>query len=700
MAEKKSLVIVESPAKAKTINKYLGNQYKVEASMGHIIDLPKSRIAVDFENNFEPDYITIRGKGKILETLRKEAKKSKEILLASDEDREGEAIAYHIRNAILEKNPGAIIKRIVFNEITKSAILEAIKQPKEIDIDKVNAQKARRVLDRIVGYHISPLLWEKVKKGLSAGRVQSVALRLICEREMQIDAFVPVEYWSVTGNFMKTKKTFEAKLVRFGDKKTTGQNITSQAEVDIILKALKGAKFVVSKIETKDKKKNPTAPFTTSKLQQDAANRLGFNAAKTMQIAQQLYEGIDLGSDRVGLITYMRTDSVRINEGSLAEVREFIKNEYGEKYVPEQANYYKNKKNSQDAHEAVRPSSVLRTPKEVKKYLTGDQYKLYNLIWTKFVSSQMKNALTEQSSVDIEGNDGTFRVTANKTKFDGFLKIYKAGEEDEEEGTSVRLPEMKVGDSVDLLEIEPKQHFTEPPARFTDASIVKRLEESGIGRPSTYAPTINTLIKRYYCQRDKRQLVPTYLGKVVNDIVTDCFPEIVNEEFTAKMEETLDTVEEQHSDWHDIIHEFYPPFTRTLELAHKKVENLKGLMDEPTDYVCERCNRPMVKRLGKFGFFLACTGFPECKNSKPIPLGKCPKPDCTGSVVLKKSKGGKGRSFYACTNYPDCDFVTYFTPVLKECPKCSKALFYKREKGESPVNTCLNPDCGYSEPAN
>ncbi len=698
MADKKSLVIVESPAKAKTINKYLGKDYHVEASMGHIIDLPKSRIAVDVENGYEPDYITIRGKGKILETLRRFAKKSKEVLLASDEDREGEAIAYHIKNAIEQKVPDIKIKRIIFNEITKNAIQEAIKHPKDIDMHKVNAQKARRVLDRLVGYNISPLLWEKVKKGLSAGRVQSVALKLICEREKEIEKFVPKEYWSVLALFEKDEKEFEAKLVKYKDTKTTGQSLDDKKLVDEILENLKNADFKVEKIESKDKKKNPTAPFTTSKMQQDAANRLKFTSAKTMQIAQQLYEGVDIGAERIGLITYMRTDSVRINQGSLNEVKEFVTESYGDKYIPEKPNFYKNKKNSQDAHEAIRPTSVYRIPKEIKKYLTNDQYKLYNLIWTKFVASQMSHAVMTQSSIDIEGNGGVFRITSTKVKFDGFLKVYKMIKENEnEEGTTKKLPNLKEGDKVNLKELYPKQHFTEPPPRFTDASIVKRLEESGIGRPSTYAPTINTLIKRYYTIREKRQLVPTFLGNLVNDIVSQCFPDIVNEDFTAKMEEQLDNVEEEKTDWNKIVKDFYPDFLTTIEEAHEKVESFKGALDEETDIVCEKCGKPMVKRLGKFGFFLACTGFPECRNSKPIPLGKCPEKGCEGDVVMKRGRKGKGRAFYACTMYPDCEFTTYYKPVEKPCPKCGKALFIKREKGQGYFNICLNEECGYSE---
>ena len=681
----KTLVIVESPSKAKTINKYLGKDYIISSSMGHIIDLPKSRLAIDIENNFNPEYITIRGKASILNDLKKKAKTAKLVLLATDPDREGEAISWHLFNS-LSKNC-ANIKRIEFNEITESAIKEAVKHPRDINIELVNAQQARRVLDRIVGYFISPILWRKVKKGLSAGRVQSVALKVICEREKEIDAFVPEEYWDISADLKAGSASMNAALyAKNGEKiKITGKDTADKTKAD-----LEKAKYIVESVSTKDRKRNPLPPYITSKLQQDAANRLGFTSSKTMMVAQQLYEGIPLGAEGpVGLITYMRTDSLRISETAINAVRQFISDKYSGDYLPPSPNQYQNKKGAQDAHEAIRPSDVLRDPEKIKEFLTKDQYKLYSLIWKRFVSSQMTPERSELISAVIKADEYELRASASKTIFDGFTVLEK-----EEKSKKNTLPKISEGDVLSLEKINSEQHFTSPPPRFNDASLVKFLEESGIGRPSTYAPTINTLIKRYYIVRSGRQLVPTVLGKFVNGLVIENFKDLVSVDFTAEMEAKLDGVEEKKYEWHKMIADFFTPFSKTVEEAEKQIADHKGSLDEKTDEVCEKCGRPMLKKLGKFGYFLACSGFPECRNSKSLPLGKCPKDDCDGSVVKRSSK--KGRPFYSCSNYPDCDFITRETPSDKHCPKCGKLLFSKRIKNKGVKLSCLNEKCGYT----
>lgn len=681
--EEKTLVIVESPSKAKTINKYLGKSYVILSSMGHIIDLPKSRLAVDVDNGFKPEYITIRGKAKILNELKKKAAHTDRVLLATDPDREGEAISWHLANALGPKN--ANIKRIEFNEITESAIKEAVKHPREINIDLVNAQQARRILDRIVGYNISPILWKKVKKGLSAGRVQSVSLKVVCEREDEIEAFRPEEYWTLELQFKVKGKICTASLHSFkGDK----IKISSKADVDRILEELAKETFVVQSIVRKERKRNPSAPYITSKLQQDAANRLGFTSSKTMMVAQQLYEGIQLtGEGPVGLITYMRTDSTRIADSALAAVRSWITERYSAEYIPATPNKYQNKKGAQDAHEAIRPSDVLRTPESIKADLTRDQYRLYDLIWSRFVSSQMTPERSEVSTLAITAGEYEFRASASRVLFDGFTAV-----ESDEKQKKAGFPDVQEGETLDVAEFLPEQHFTTPPPRYNDASLVKFLEESGIGRPSTYAPTINTLIKRYYVQRSGRQLVPTVLGRLVNKLVCANFPDLVSTDFTAKMEQELDAVEEAKINWVEMLGNFYGPFKKTVDAAAENIEEMKGVLDEDTDIVCEKCGRMMKKKLGKFGFFLACPGFPECRNSKSLPLGKCPK--CEGDVVKRSSK--KGRAFYSCSRYPDCDFITREVPSNKACPDCGKLLFTKRVKGKGQKLFCLTESCGYS----
>jgi DNA topoisomerase-1 len=681
--EEKTLVIVESPSKAKTINKYLGKSYTILSSMGHIIDLPKSRTAVDVDNGFKPEYITIRGKAKILNELKKKAKQVDRVLLATDPDREGEAISWHLANALSPKNSN--IKRIEFNEITESAIKEAVKHPREINVDLVNAQQARRILDRIVGYNISPILWKKVKKGLSAGRVQSVALKVICEREAEIDAFRPEEYWTLELQFKCKGKVFTASLHSCKGEKI---KISSKADVDRILAELAEEQFAVQSIIRKERKRNPSAPYITSKLQQDAANRLGYTSSKTMMVAQQLYEGINLtGEGPVGLITYMRTDSTRISDSALASVRTWVAERYSDEYLPATANRYQNKKGAQDAHEAIRPSDVFRTPESIKNDLTRDQYRLYDLIWSRFVSSQMTPERTEVSTLAIRAGEYEFRASASRVLFDGFTAI-----ENDEKQKKAGFPDIKEGEMVEPSEFLPEQHFTTPPPRYNDASLVKFLEESGIGRPSTYAPTINTLIKRYYVTRSGRQLVPTALGKLVNTLIVANFPDLVSTDFTAKMEMDLDAVEEAKTDWVQMLTVFWGPFKKTVDDAIVNIAEMKGVLDEDTDIVCEKCGRMMKKKLGKFGYFLACPGFPECRNSKSLPLGRCPK--CEGDVVKRSSK--KGRAFYSCSRYPDCDFITREVPTDKHCPDCGKLLFSKRVKGKGQKLFCLTESCGYS----
>lgn len=686
-AEKPVLVIVESPAKAKTIEKYLGPGYVVRASMGHLIDLPKSRIAIDIKNGFEPEYITVRGRAKVLKALQSEAKKSKEVLLASDNDREGEAIAFHLRNSF-ENKASVPIHRIVFNEITPQAINEAVKHPGDIDESKVNAQKARRVLDRLVGYNLSPLLWKKVKNGLSAGRVQSVALRLICEREKEVENFIPEEYWTLDADMKKGKSSFTAQLVQYNGAKP---NLTSEKAVEDIIREISNSTCLVSDIKVMEKSLKPKPPFTTSKLQQMAANRLGFTSRKTMQIAQQLYEGVNIGSTRVGLITYMRTDSVRISKVALDEARKWIGENYPQDLPPVAIEYSVEKK-AQDAHEAIRPTFVSYTPDSVKEYLTRDQLRLYSIIWERFVSSQMNNAKSRTTSLELKAGEAVFRISATKIVDKGFYHVIKTLISKEERDSN--LPVMKIGEEIQVEKFHPEQHFTQGPARYTDASIVKVLEEKGIGRPSTYAPIISVLLDRYYVTRSNKQLVPTQLGRMINDILVEQFPHVIDAGFTADIEKQLDEVEEDKIKWPEMIGEFYTPFKKQVDKVSETLDSYKGVMDEPTDYLCELCGKPMVKKLGRFGFFLACSGFPECKNTKSIPLAKCPRPGCDGEIVARKTKG-RGKEFYGCTNYPKCDFISHFKPLPMPCPKCGQFLVEKYDKKHGNYKSCINPECDY-----
>ena len=688
------LVVVESPAKAKTIEKYLGSKYTVLASMGHLIDLPKSRIGIDVDGDFEPEYLTIRGKAKLLKDLQKAAKKSSLVLLASDNDREGEAISYHIQNALRSKESELPIERIVFNEITPQAIRDAVKNPRGIDETKVNAQKARRVLDRLVGYNLSPLLWKKVKNGLSAGRVQSVALRLICDREKEVETFLPEEYWSLEADFRKGRGAFSGELALFRGAKPELKNEASAAA---IVAAIEGQKAVVGEVRESEKNVRPKPPFTTSKLQQTAANRLGFTSKKTMQIAQQLYEGVNIGSTRIGLITYMRTDSTRISDVAIAEARGYI----GEKYpaeLPGSPNVYVADGKAQDAHEAIRPTIVAYEPDSLKEHLSKDQMRLYALIWERFVASQMTNAKIRSTSSDILVGEAVFRAGSSRVVEQGFYKVVKLGasKEDKAEssGSGGGAPELHTGEELKLERFRPEQHFTQGPSRYTDASIIKALEEQGIGRPSTYAPIISVLLDRYYVTRENRQLAPTTLGRMISDILVESFPQVVNVGFTAGMEAGLDKVEEAKTDWVRMIRDFYGPFKLRVDEVMEKLQSYRGSLDEPTDIVCDKCGRPMVKKLGRFGFFLACTGFPECRNTRSIPLAKCPR--CgQGDIVARRRAKGRGREFYGCSRYPDCDFITYNKPTGSTCPKCGWFLVEKYDKKSGSHKACINPSCDY-----
>ena len=683
-----TLVIVESPAKATTIEKYLGPGFTVKASMGHLIDLPKSRMAVNIEDNFQPEYITVRGRAKLLKELQKDAKKSAHVLLASDNDREGEAIAWHLNNALKDKT-NADIKRIVFNEITPPAIKEAVKHPGEIDENKVNAQKARRVLDRLVGYNLSPLLWEKVKNGLSAGRVQSVALRLICEREKEVEDFIPEEYWTLEATFSKGKSNFNAQLVQYKGEKAELKN---EAEVNRIIEEIKNSACIVSDVKVSEKTVRPKAPFTTSKLQQAAANRLGFTSRKTMQIAQQLYEGVQVGKSYVGLITYMRTDSVRISKTALDDVRAWIGKNYPNE-LPAEPILYAVGKGAQDAHECIRPTYCQYTPDSVKEYLSRDQLKLYTIIWERFVSCQMGNAKTATTSVDILAGDALFRVSASKLIEKGFYQVIRLLSSKED--ITGNLPALKKGEELSSSHsFYPEQHFTQGPARYTDASIVKTLEEKGIGRPSTYAPIISVLLDRYYVTRSNKQLIPTLLGRTICKILVEAFPDVINEHFTADIENKLDEVEQNKIVWNTMIADFYGPFKKRVDEVESTQKSVKGFLDESTDKVCDLCGKPMLKKLGRFGYFLACSGFPECHNTKSIPLAKCPVEGCDGEIVARKTKG-RGKEFYGCTNYPKCNFISHFKPIDQYCPKCGWFLVEKFDKKNGNYKSCINPNCDY-----
>lgn len=690
MAQK--LVIVESPAKAKTIKKFLGGDFKVEASMGHVRDLPKSQLGVDIENNFEPKYITIRGKGEIINKLKKEAKKSDKIFLATDPDREGEAISWHLAQILeIDENTPC---RIEFNEITDQAVKNAVKKPRPINMNLVDAQQARRVLDRVVGYKISPLLWRKIRKGLSAGRVQSVATRIICEREKEIQEFVPEEYWNLTACFTKPgqEQPFEAKFYGKSGEKI---EIKTEEQVNSLIKELEKVNYEVASVKLGTKKRNPAPPFITSTLQQEASRKLGFTAQKTMMIAQQLYEGIEIeGGGAVGLITYIRTDSTRVSSEAQRQALDFILKRYGKEYVPDKPNQFKGKKGAQDAHEAIRPTSVLREPDSIKTSLKKDQYRLYKLIYERFLASQMTPALFETMAIDIKGGDYIFRATGSRKIFQGYSIIYEEGKDDEKEEKDIDLPKLEEGDKLALKELNPTQHFTQPPPRYTEASLVRTLEEMGIGRPSTYAPTIATITNRGYVVRENRTLMPTELGFIVNDLMTEYFPDIVDYKFTAEMEEQLDKVEEGKIDWRTVLKDFYVPFENVLKRADEEISKIK-IEDEESDVVCDKCGAKMVIKTGRYGKFLACPNFPDCRNTKPIVEEidvACPKCD-EGKVVIRKSK--KGRKFYGCSNYPKCDFVSWYPPVKERCPECGSYMIEKNKQGKGKTIVCANKECGY-----
>lgn len=683
----KYLVIVESPAKVKTIKKFLGKNYEVMASNGHVRDLPKSQLGIDVEHDYEPKYITIRGKGDILAKLRKEAKKAERVYLATDPDREGEAISWHLSKAL--KLDDKKMYRISFNEITQSAVKASLKQAREIDMDLVDAQQARRVLDRMVGYRISPLLWAKVKRGLSAGRVQSVALRIICDREDEINAFIPEEYWSldVMLGMKGEKKPLTAKFTGDVNGKIT---IASKEQMDEITAKLKKAEYKVLEVKKGERTKKAPLPFITSTLQQEASKVLNFSTQKTMRLAQQLYEGVDIkGTGTVGLITYLRTDSVRISEEADAAAHAYIAENYGKEYVAEKVTEKKGKAKIQDAHEAIRPSDITRTPQSVKESLSRDQFRLYQLIWNRFTASRMKEAVYETISVKIGANEYRFSVSASKVAFDGFMSVY-TNDEDEKAQGNVLLRAIDENTELNFEKLEEKQHFTQPPAHYTEASLVKTLEELGIGRPSTYSPTITTILARRYIVKENKNLYVTELGEAVNTIMKDAFPSIVDEHFTANLESLLDMVEEGKVAWKTVVSNFYPDLEQAVEVAEKELEKVQ-IADEVTDVICEECGRNMVVKYGPHGKFLACPGFPECRNTKPY-LEKIgvPCPLCGKEVVLKKTK--KGRKYYGCENNPECEFMSWQRPSTKKCPKCGG---YMLEKGNKLV--CADNQCGYVE---
>jgi DNA topoisomerase I len=734
----KNLVIVESPAKAKTINKFLGKNYTVVASMGHIIDLPKSKLGVDVENDFKPQYVVMADRKKNLSALKKDAKGKEAIYLAADPDREGEAISWHIKNALCEGDAKKKCYRVEFDEITKDAVLDAFKHPREIDMHLVNAQQARRILDRIVGYKLSPLLWKKIRKGLSAGRVQSVAVRLICEREELVKKFIPQEYWSIEADLSTDgDKTFTSKLLSKDGEKVV---IPNKESADGILKELGGKEFIISKIVKKEQRRHPSPPFITSTLQQESYRKLGYSTKKTMVIAQQLYEGIELEEGATtGLISYMRTDSTRIAKEAQDGARALIERDFGPNYVPKEPRIYKAKKEAQDAHEAIRPTYFDKKPSDIAKSLTQDQLKLYTLIWNRFIASQMESAVLDQTAVDISAGSYVFRANGSIIKFNGFIAVYTEGhdEGDEEEKEGI-LPEMSEGQKLSLKAITPNQHFTQPPPRYTEASLVKELEQKGIGRPSTYSPIIGTIQDRGYVEKEGKALKPTELGVTVNEQLVKHFPVIMDVEFTANMEDKLDQILEGSVDWVSVLREFYGPFEKTLKeaetgmekikkeimttevcekcgqlmmirsgrfgdfmacSAYPKCKNTKPLPGskeaEEVKEVCEKCGKPMVFKRSRFGSFLACSGYPDCKNIKPIlkPTGiKCPQ--CGGDIVERKSK--RGKIFYSCSNYPKCKFALWNKPLEEKCPKCGGIMVEKRTKSEA-KKMCVNEACGHTE---
>ena len=684
------LVIVESPAKAKTIGKFLGRGYKVEASQGHVRDLPKSQIGVDIENDFEPKYITIRGRGEILSKIRKEAKSASKIYLATDPDREGEAISWHLAN-VLGIDPQSAC-RIEFNEVTSGAVKNAVTHPRTIDMDLVNAQQARRVLDRLVGYKISPLLWAKVKKGLSAGRVQSVATKIVCDREAEIDAFIPEEYWTLSTVFRIGEADVAARFVALDGEKT---DLPTRESAEAVVARCQDAKFAVGEMKRGERRRLPAPPFTTSNLQQEASRKLGFSTSKTMQIAQQLYEGVELaGEGSQGLVTYIRTDSTRTADEALAAVRELILETYGEDYLPEKPNTWKTRKSAQDAHEAIRPTVITRRPESVKASLSRDQFRLYKLIYDRFVSSQMPPAIYDTLSADIDGDTGVrFHFNGQKLRFPGFTVVYVESVDDPQEETENNdLPDITDGMAAKPGEIIPEQHFTQPPPRYTEASLVRALEEKGIGRPSTYSPTISTITgRRGYIAKENKRLIPTELGKIVNELMCQNFPNIVDETFTASMEDELDEVEAGKMEWRGVIREFYGPFEDELEKAEASIEKV-SIEDQVSDVPCEKCGAMMVYKMSRYGKFLACPNFPACRNTLALPNGigvQCPK--CGGELLERISR--KGRKFYGCEKYPECDFVSWDRPVNDKCPVCGSYMVLKRSGRDKVFHVCANETC-------
>ncbi len=688
------LVIVESPAKAKTIQKYLGPGFEVVASMGHIRDLPKSRMSVDIEHNFQPVYVEMKGKEDVIRDLKQRAKKADQVWLATDPDREGEAISWHLAQLLdLDINRN---NRVEFNEITQTGVKNGMANPHKIDMDLVNAQQARRILDRIVGYQLSPFLWRKIRRGLSAGRVQSVAVRLVVDRENEIRAFVPREYWTIDAKLTakSSRKVFAAHLIEIDGKKA---ELTNEQEANAVLAALQGADFIVKSVKKRVTSRQPAPPFITSTLQQEASRRMGFQARRTMKAAQELYEGVEVeGHGAVGLITYMRTDSLRISDEAKAAAADYIRQAYGKSYLPATPRTFKSKKSAQDAHEAIRPTMPSLTPDQVKSSLTTDQYKLYKLIWERFIASQMANCQLDTVSVDITAKHCLFRASGFSVKFDGFTKLYEEAKDTVSEEDNKELPPIEEGDPLKVKSLDGNQHFTQPPSRYTEATLIKTLEENGIGRPSTFAATVTTILYRMYVERDGKQLRPTPLGEVTTQLMKEQFKQIVDVRFTADMESELDEVEQGKTDWVGCLRKFYDDFEKTLKQAEKSMDGVRmRVPDEETDEVCELCGKPMVIKIGRFGKFLACTGFPECKNTKKIitpTKGFCPL--CGKKIILKKSK--KGRSFYGCEGYPECNFMTWSTPVEDRCPKCGNTLF--KRGGRSGKLVCEKPDCGFERP--
>jgi len=685
---KRPLIIVESPTKARTISRFMKAKYDVKASMGHVRDLPKSKLGVDIENGFKPQYITIRGKGKVIKELKEAAKQAPDVYLATDPDREGEAISWHLCH-VLDIEPQQA-RRVTFHEITENAVKEAFRNPMPIKQSLVDAQQARRILDRLVGYTLSPLLWKKVKPGLSAGRVQSAALRLIVDREIEIETFQPEEYWTIEALLQGEKGLVKAKYYGYDGKK---RDLRHRQDVDQVLQGIEGAQFIVTSVQPKERRKNPPLPFTTSTLQQEASRKLGFTVRKTMSVAQTLYEGVELGEQGyAGLITYMRTDSTRVSPVAVKEARQYIEGVFGKEYIGRDRKR-KSAPGAQDAHEAIRPTEVRRLPSEIKKYLTEDQYKLYELIWNRFVASQMAAAVYDTVTCDIEANKHVFRATGSRLAFPGFTKLYEEGEDNPEEPAEEIIP-LSVNERLELKQLDPQQHFTQPPQRYTEASLVKTLEQNGIGRPSTYAPIIATLTEREYVVREKRRLVPTELGRLVDSILREHFPSIVDVGFTADMEKRLDAIEAGSSRWEQVIGEFWEPFKEQLEKAEQQIQRVK-LQDELAGEDCEKCGRPMVIKRSRYGKFIACSGYPECKNTKPYVErtgAVCPR--CKGDIVVRRSR--KGRVFYGCLNYPDCDFVSWSRPVPdKSCPVCG--CFLVEARGRSKGYRCGNPECSYTE---